>query len=308
MVIGERQHARFQIARGNSQDRLVISAKNLQTEERHGSVTFFLENYFSSLSQDIEVGRVYRHWITLFDHPDDDVYDGVIGEDDDEIPRVFLEIIVEEPKRGDMTPNKKKIVEDTAKQPVPQARQPARASVKTVPQKAIAANGNPVNRPTSGRVSGYQGPPPASVSNGTMRPKSSASTPSIAGKSQASVSEYNARKEREGHIAVIEEEIKKYNIESFKEDTLHKVLTIANNLNKSERMLAQDEKKNLRYLDRALGMQRALADDSEMVRESLHKTQRLSERARENFEIIDRENAEEQQMIEEAVIKLEQMR
>ncbi len=105
-----------------------------------------------------------------------------------------------------------------------------------------------------------------------MRPKSSASIPSIAGKSQASVSEYNVRKEREGHIAVIEEEIKKYNIESFKEDTLHKVLTTANNLTKSERVLAQDEKKNLRYLDRALGMQRALADDSEMVRESLHKT------------------------------------
>lgn len=55
-------------------------------------------------------------------------------------------------------------------------------------------------------------------------------------------------------------------------------------------------------------MQRALADDSDMVRESLHKTQRLSERARENFDIIDRENAEEQKMIEEAVIKLEQMR
>lgn len=87
-----------------------------------------------------------------------------------------------------------------------------------------------------------------------MRPKSSASIPSIAGKSQASVSEYNVRKEREGHIAVIEEEIKKYNIESFKEDTLHKVLTTANNLTKSERVLAQEEKKNLRYLDRALGM------------------------------------------------------
>ena len=179
MVIGERQHARFQIARGNSQDRLVISAKNLQTEERHGSVTFFLENYFSSLSQDIEVGRVYRHWITLFDHPDDDVYDGVIGEDDDEIPRVYLEIMVEEPKR-DATPNKRSTVEDTSKQPVPAARQPARASIKTAPNKVI--NGNPANRPTSGRVAGQQGPPPASLANG-LRPKSSASTPSIAGKS-----------------------------------------------------------------------------------------------------------------------------
>jgi len=40
-------------------------------------------------------------------------------------------------------------------------------------------------------------------------------------------------------------------------------------------------------------MQKGLADDSEVVRESLHKTQILSDRAKENFEIIDRENAEE---------------
>jgi hypothetical protein len=40
-------------------------------------------------------------------------------------------------------------------------------------------------------------------------------------------------------------------------------------------------------------MQKGLADDSEVVRESLHKTHILSDRAKENFEIIDRENAEE---------------
>lgn len=35
-------------------------------------------------------------WITLFDHPDDDVYDGTLCEDDEEIPRVKIEFIVEE--------------------------------------------------------------------------------------------------------------------------------------------------------------------------------------------------------------------
>ena len=69
-------------------------------------MSFFLENYFSSLSPDIEVGRVYRNWVTLFDHPDDDIYDGVVGEDDDEVPRIYLEIIVEDAKR-DLTPNKR---------------------------------------------------------------------------------------------------------------------------------------------------------------------------------------------------------
>ena len=75
---------------------MVISAKNLQTEERHGSVSFVLETYFSSGNPEVEVGRIYRQWVTLFDHPDDDVFDGLIGEDDDELPRILLEIIIEE--------------------------------------------------------------------------------------------------------------------------------------------------------------------------------------------------------------------
>lgn len=246
MIIGERQHARFQIARGSNQERLVISAKNLQTEERHGSVSFFLENYFSSASQDIVLNRVYRNWVTLFDHPDDDVYDGIIGEDDDELPRVLLEIIVEEvqtPKR-DTTPQKgKQAVEEATKQV---AKQPVKTTT------AATGHSKTSMRPTSGRAPMQ----PVSQAN---RPKSSASTPSLAGgKSSASVAEYNARKEREAHLANIEEEIKKYDIEGFKQDTLHKVLTNANTLAKTERLLAQDEKKNLRYLDRALNMQRTL--------------------------------------------------
>jgi hypothetical protein len=43
--------------------------------------------------------------VTLFDHPDDDVYDGIIGEDDDELPRILLEFIVEEAQtKRDTTP------------------------------------------------------------------------------------------------------------------------------------------------------------------------------------------------------------
>jgi len=35
-------------------------------------------------------------WITLFDHPDDDIYDGLLEEDDEEVPRMKLEFLVEE--------------------------------------------------------------------------------------------------------------------------------------------------------------------------------------------------------------------
>jgi hypothetical protein len=38
----------------------------------------------------------YTQWITFFDHPDDDIYDGVLNEDDEEIPRIRLEFSVED--------------------------------------------------------------------------------------------------------------------------------------------------------------------------------------------------------------------
>lgn len=66
----------------------MLVAKNLgEDEERHGSVTILLEQYFGVQSE-IELGKSYVQWITLFDHPDDDIYDGILQEDDEEVPRV----------------------------------------------------------------------------------------------------------------------------------------------------------------------------------------------------------------------------
>lgn len=42
------------------------------------------------------IGQSYKQWITLFDHPDDDIYDGVLGEDDDEEPRLLIEFVVDD--------------------------------------------------------------------------------------------------------------------------------------------------------------------------------------------------------------------
>jgi len=73
-------------------------AKSLgEDEERHGSVSFGLDQYFGREAvEPIQVGNRYRQWITLFDHPDDDIYDGILGEDDEEVPRVLLEFLVDE--------------------------------------------------------------------------------------------------------------------------------------------------------------------------------------------------------------------
>lgn len=87
------------------------------------------------------------------------------------------------------------------------------------------------------------------------------------------------RREKESQIHIIDEEIKKFNIDQMREDTLYKVQTIANNLTKSERHMMHEEKKTLKYLDRANAMQKTLVDDHQGVKDSLRHTDRLKERA-----------------------------
>ena len=57
-------------------------------KDRFGSVSISLKK----LAQGS--GNTYMHWVTLFDNLDDDLYDGQLGEDDWEQPRVLLEYSV----------------------------------------------------------------------------------------------------------------------------------------------------------------------------------------------------------------------
>ena len=52
-------------------------------------------------------------------------------------------------------------------------------------------------------------------------------------------------------------------------------------------------------------MQRSLLEDSEQVKASLRPTERLRERAQRNFEVIDRENAEETSAVEAQIAEME---
>jgi hypothetical protein len=70
----------------------------------------------------------------MFDHPDDDVYDGILLENDEEVPRVQLEFIVEEVveatnKRDRNSEVANKNNKDKDKSPV----NPRRDSSKTTP-------------------------------------------------------------------------------------------------------------------------------------------------------------------------------
>ena len=69
---------------------LVYLDKDIQKEELYvGSVSIF-----RSVLLEGEPGKRYPMWITLFDDQGDDEYDGQMGMNDDEEPRILVELTV----------------------------------------------------------------------------------------------------------------------------------------------------------------------------------------------------------------------
>lgn len=72
--------------------RILLQALIDDEQTMVGSISFDQLMYFTP--NNIEPGREYKQWITLFDDPADDLYDGVFGEDDEEQPRILVSIQV----------------------------------------------------------------------------------------------------------------------------------------------------------------------------------------------------------------------
>lgn len=45
-------------------------------------------------------GKRFRHWVTVFEHEHDDIFDGQLGEQDDEQPRILLDYSIALAKGG----------------------------------------------------------------------------------------------------------------------------------------------------------------------------------------------------------------
>ena len=75
-----------------AEPRVVVVVKDLMEGEPYAGSVSIPRN----ILLEGEPGRSYQMWITLFDDPNDDEYDGAMGMDDDEQPRVLLELSVTE--------------------------------------------------------------------------------------------------------------------------------------------------------------------------------------------------------------------
>ena len=72
----------------DSKDKVVVVVKSLGRDEvKVGSISIPQEIFYTA---GVDGSGKYKQWITLFDHIDDDEYDGEMGETDDEPPRVHF--------------------------------------------------------------------------------------------------------------------------------------------------------------------------------------------------------------------------
>lgn len=66
-------------------DEALIRIMVMNGDELYGCISFDKETDFTECHV-----QELTQWITLFDDAEDDVYDGVLGEDDEEGPRVLI--------------------------------------------------------------------------------------------------------------------------------------------------------------------------------------------------------------------------
>ena len=92
-----------------------ILVQNQHDDEFFGSISFNISKYL--LGPNTQFNFPYKQWITLFDDPEDDEYDGNLGEDDEEFPKILVTLTVLEDEKGmgkstghsvsDVSPNSK---------------------------------------------------------------------------------------------------------------------------------------------------------------------------------------------------------
>ena len=71
-----------------------VIVQNQDDDEFFGSISVPLKKYF--LGEGVEKNHEYKQWITLFDDPEDDEYDGDFEVDDEDHPKIQVSFAITE--------------------------------------------------------------------------------------------------------------------------------------------------------------------------------------------------------------------
>jgi hypothetical protein len=127
----------------------------------------------------------------------------------------------------------------------------AAAAAATAVSKSAAASRTGSGRPGSGRV-------PALASSGSQGKIGTSTTPNKNGSTIEKAAPVDIKKEKENTLLYIAQEIKSYDLEEMKTDVNYKLAKIVNDLKKSERLIINDEKRNIRQIEKLEHMEKAL--------------------------------------------------
>ena len=86
VIVLSDKDSKVQIPLINSRENIQIIIKNMdRNEKKLGSLSIPVQRFL-----DLPKNSSYSHWVTLFDYIEDDEYDGDLGMDDEETPRVWI--------------------------------------------------------------------------------------------------------------------------------------------------------------------------------------------------------------------------
>ena len=74
-----------------------IIVQNQDDDTFFGSISLLLKRYF--LHENMIENKKYTQWITLFDEPEDDEFDGDLEEDDEDLPRIHCTFSITQVKK-----------------------------------------------------------------------------------------------------------------------------------------------------------------------------------------------------------------
>jgi hypothetical protein len=88
---------RISLRNAKSTECVRILVQNQHDDEFFGSISINISKYF--LGPSTLFNHPYKQWLTLFDDPEDDEYDGNLGEDDEDFPKILVTLTVLEDEK-----------------------------------------------------------------------------------------------------------------------------------------------------------------------------------------------------------------
>ena len=115
----------------------------------------------------------------------------------------------------------------------------------------------------------------------------------------------DVKKEKERFINLLSAEAKRYDVQGMHIDLHNKMDQIVHNIKKEEKVIMNDEERQLRNLDKLEYMSQYLNEDHVLTQKSLQDAQKIKDNSKKEMEDYEKEGIYELQELERQVLQME---